>query len=137
MERDYFKETLPEHRTPKAHTGIMRTEQADLLISLWLCSNDNSMNQDQWFFAVKVDYCNKEDHTQIFQSEVHFYLDEREAWVYRAKQMGSDTVHFTDYQRFLLPDNRIGERGELTAQDFRGCPLWDGYLLQEIRNLKS
>lgn len=137
MERDYFKETLPEYRTPKAATGVVHHENHSSWVSLFLCSNDNSMDQDQWFFAVQVVHCEKDDPSRVLKTEVHFYLDERDAWLFRAKQMGSDKVHFVDYQQVLTQEGRVAEVGTIREQDFRDRSVWDGHTLQEIRNLKA
>jgi len=137
MERNYFKEKLPEFRTPVALAGICREPETDRHVTMWVCSFDDSMDRSKWFFAVKVEHCDKQDLTNVFQEEVHFFTDQRDAWIYRAHALGSDRVHFTDYQRTLDSDNRIREIGIITEPDFRERSLWDGYIYEEIRNLKG
>jgi hypothetical protein len=133
MERDYFKETLPEFRTPRANGGLWQKDDVARHVTTWVCTLTNSLERDTWFFAVKVKHVGGE---LDGQEEVHFFLDERDAWLYRADRMGSKEVHWVSYERFINMQRKVVEEGEIKTMDFSARTLWDGYTLQEIRNLK-
>ncbi|WDS62220.1 hypothetical protein [Pseudomonas phage D6] len=137
MERNYFKEKLPEFRTPMAHAGISRLDDTDRHVTMWACSFDNSMDQSKWFFAVKVGHCDKQDIANVFQEEVHFFTDQIDAWLFRANALGSKLVHFTDYQHTIDANGDMRKVGIITEPDFRARSLWDGYVYEEIKNLKG
>lgn len=134
MERDYFTETLPEFRTPRANAGIRQKDDVIRNITTWVCTLVDSMDQDNWFFAVKVKHTGGE---LDGKEEVHFFLDERDAWLFRANRMGSKEVHWVSYERYLNMQRKVVEEGEIKVMDFSERTLWDGYTLQEIRNLKA
>lgn len=134
MERDYFKETLPEFRTPRANGAIRRSGDKTRTITTWVCTLENSLDRETWFFAVKLAHVGGEHDGK---EEVHFFLDERDAWIYRANQMGSKEVHWVSYERFVNMQRKVVEEGNIQVMDFSERTLWDGYTLQEIRNLKA
>ena len=133
MERDYFNETLPEFRTPRANGGIWQKDGVIRNVSMWVCTLTNSMEQDTWFFAVQVRHTGGE---LDGKEEIHFFLDERDAWMYRADRMGSKEVHWVTYERFINMQRKVVEEGAIQVLNCGERSLWDGYTLQEIRNLK-
>lgn len=137
MKHDYFKETLPEFCTPKAVAGQIVVDGVKRHVTMWLCTLDDSLDRSKWFFAVQVEHCDVNDITKVFQKEVHFYTDERDAWIYRANALGSDKVHFTDYKRVMDKTGDVIEIGGIQTMDFSDRPLWDGHTYQEIKNLKG
>lgn len=139
MTRNYFNEKLPAYTTPRSLAGRLvdkgtkeePKEPTTEYVTMHLCSLDNSMDKNKWFYAVKVVNDNKETDKE----EVHFFTQEFDAWLYRAKRMGSDTVHFTDYARRLTMDGRVQEEGVIQAAYVPGAAVWDGYVYSEIQNL--
>lgn len=134
MERDYFSETLPEFCTPRANGGIWQKDGVIRNVTTWVCTLTNSLDRETWFFAVKVKHTGGE---LDGKEEVHFFLDERDAWLYRADQLGSKEVHWVSYERFINMQRQVAEEGIIKTMDFSARTLWDGYALQEIRNLKK
>lgn len=134
MERNYFNETLPPHRTPRTHAGWYRKDGVERHVRMYVCSHDNSLDKSKWFFAVQVEHM---DEPGKSRTETHFYIREPDAWLFRAKQLGSDKVHFTDYQQYIDQKGNLQEMGSITEPDFRQFSGWEGYTLQEINNLMA
>ncbi|QBJ02752.1 hypothetical protein MZD04_gp226 [Pseudomonas phage Psa21] len=133
MTRNYFEEILPEFRTPRTHAAIHAVDGKKVNVSMWICTLENSLDKSTWFFAVKVDHLEEDS---VTKSEVHFFIDERDAWIYRADRLGSKDVFFTSYEG-TIQGNKLVMEGIMEKANFSERTLWDGYTLQEIRNLKA
>lgn len=136
-ERNYFDEVLPEYRTPRLHAAVYypgADKNVMECITQWVCTLTNSLDKRTWFHAVKVAYVGGENEGK---TEVHFYTDERDALLYRAHRLNSKRVHLVlDVEHHRI-GNEIRECGLLEELNFVGRSVWDGYTLQEIRNLKG
>lgn len=137
-DRDFFQETLPEYRTPRVNAAIYHANPDEpeeaVNVSQWVCTLTNSLDRKDWFHAVKVTYVNGD---RDGQSEVHFYLDERDAFLYRASRLGSTGVHLITERAHHRIGNEIRECGLVEELNFEGRSVWEGHTLQEIRNLKG
>ncbi len=131
--RDYFQEQLPEFRTPRVHNAICTAQDGtNRVISMWVCSKDNSMDQAKWYFAVQVEHLGGE---RQGKTATHFFLDERDAWIFRAKHLNCPRVQIlTDYKRVM---HQMGPRieGAIVEPDFSERTYWEGYLAAEVLNV--
>lgn len=131
--RNYFDEVLPPYRTPRVHNAIHRVSETDSkMISMWVCSKGDSMDRSKWYFAVQVNYTGGPNDGK---TETHFFLDERDAWLYRGKQLGCPRVQIIAEYQHVQRGNVLHVEGTIIEPDFSERSLWDGYLLSEVENL--
>lgn len=132
--RDFFNEQLPQHRTPRTYNAIHKPGDGTTHeVSMWVCSKDNTMNTEQWFFAVQTKYSGGGEHDG--KTETHFFIDERDAWNYRAKQLGCTRPQMiVPGDQYMTQMGQVRTENHIVEPDFRSNTLWEGYLLQEALN---
>lgn len=135
MERDYLKQPAAEFRTPRMHA--LSVPDKSLIIQTWACSPDNTIDQDRWFYCVELHHMPVDDEERVI--ERHYYGSLGEALRYRYDRAGiNEPFIILDAKQSMAEFlNNVAPEKVITRVDFVDVPLWEGYTLQEILNIRA